>query len=201
MKKFLLVLVAVFAMSAAVSAQVPTPFSFYAGGLVSIPNSPEGFSDAYKTGFHGFVGAGYNVAPNLQVVGKIEYNRFALDYDSDPMLATANVDGGHNNIWMYGADARYSFGLPAAPFKPYALGGLGFARYSTSELESSDPLITSMNDYIPEPQTDLYFNLGAGVEMKAGPAFSLFAQARYVSVQTEGEASAFIPISLGLKFF
>lgn len=202
MKKCLFVLVAVFAITSVASAQVGPPVSLHVGGAVSLPNSPDAFADFYKTGFHGMVGVGYDLMPNLQAVGKIEYHRFALDIDADPILAAADVTGGgHNNLWMFGADGRYAFSVPASPVKPYVLGGLGFARMSISDLEGSDPLVASFNDVNPEPQTDFYFNLGVGVELKTGPMWSMFAQVRYVSVATEGESSAFIPITLGLKFF
>ena len=103
-------------------------------------------------------------------------------------------------MWMFGGDARYSFGLPAAPIKPFVLGGLGFANTSVSDFESSDPLVTALN-FNSESSTDLYWNLGAGVDFKTGPAWSLYGQIRYVSIATEGESSSFIPVTVGLKFF
>lgn len=201
MKNVLSIVAAILLISVAASAQVPSPFSVQVGGALSVPNSPETFSEGYKTGFHGTAGLGYKVMPNLQLVGKIEYHRFSFDYDADPTLAASDIEGGQTNMWMFGSDLRYAFGVPVAPVKPFVLGGVGFARTSISEFSGSDPLVTSMNDVDIEPQTDLYFNLGGGVEFKTGPAFSLFGQVRYVSVQTEGESAAFVPITLGLKFF
>lgn len=198
MKRCLFILVTLMVMSALVSAQVPNPISLYVGGAVSIPSSPEVFSELYKTGFHGWGGVGYKFMPNFQVVGKIEYQRFALDWGE---LGDV-MSGGHNNMLMFGADGRFAFGLPAAPVKPFVLGGVGMARVSVSEISSSDPLLQAgLNDLRYDAETKMYFNVGAGVEMKAGPMLNLFAQIRYVSVATEGESSAFIPISVGLKFF
>jgi opacity protein-like surface antigen len=201
MKKVFFVIVAVLAMSAAASAQVPNPISLYFGGAISFPTAPDAFSEGYNTGWHGTAGVGYKFAPNFQVIGKIEYHRFSVDYDNDPLLATANIDGGQNNMWMFGADARYAFGLPAAPVTPYVIGGLGLANISFSEFDGVEPLATSLNDAYDGSQTDLYFNLGAGAELKTGPLWSLFAQIRYVSVQTEGDAASFVPFTLGVKFF
>lgn len=197
MKKVLIAVAAVMVLAASGSAQIPNPISLYAGGAVSMPSS-EAWSDMVKTGFHGSVGVGYKVMPNMQLVGKIEYHRFGLNDDA---LALMDAEGGHNNVWMYGADARYSFGLPAAPIKPYILGGVGFANISASDLEGTSDLVTSFNQFNNVSTTELYFNVGAGAELKAGPAFSLFGQVRYVSVQTDGEASAFIPLTVGVKFF
>jgi opacity protein-like surface antigen len=201
MKKYVFVMVALFAFASVASAQVPNPISLHFGGAISIPNSPDAFADAYKTGYHGWAGVGYKVMPNLQIVGKIEFHTFKLDVDSDPLLLGTDISGGKNNMWMFGVDGRYSFAMPTSPLKPFVLGGLGFARMSMTDLEGSNPLIASFNEFKPEAQTDVYFNVGAGVELKTAPMWNMFLQVRYVSVATEGSSSSFIPVSLGVKFF
>lgn len=198
MKKFLMALIILVAFSFSASAQVPNPFSFYAGGLISLPNSPDGFKDAYKNGWHGYGGVGYKMMPNLQVVGKVEYHTFQFDAEG---LGFDGISGGSNNLLMFGVDGRFSIGAPVAPVKPFVIAGGGFANISTSDIESSDPLATSFFDEAYGDQTKAYFNVGAGIDLKSGPMFGFFAQVRYVSVQTEGEASTFIPITLGVRFF
>jgi opacity protein-like surface antigen len=200
MKNTLLTIAAVLLFAVAVSAQVSSPVSLYVGGALSLPQSPESFSETFKTGFHGSVGVGYKVMPSLQVVGKLEYHRFAVDFENTE-LAAENISGGHNNVLMYGADARYGLSVPAFPLKPFLLGGVGFARLSATEFDGSSDLVASLNDSQAESQTKFYYNVGAGIELSSGPLFGLFAQARYVSVSTDNESSSFIPITLGLKFF
>lgn len=201
MKKCIFVVVALFVLTSVVSAQAPTPISLYVGGAISIPNGPDEFKDNYKNGYHGFAGLGYKLAPNFQAVGKIELNRFPLDVGSIPSFVGEDITGGNNNMLMFGLDGRYSFGLPAAPLKPFIIGGGGLARLSATSLEGTSDLIASLNEYQPDSQTKVYFNVGAGVELKAGPMWQLFAQVRYVSVATDGDPASFIPFSLGLKFF
>ncbi len=200
MKNSLLIVAALLLFAVAASAQVSSPFSLYVGGAVSLPQSPESFSESFKTGFHGSVGLGYKLMPSLQLVGKVEYHRFAVDF-GNTVLAAENISGGHNNVLMYGADARYGLNVPAFPLKPFLLGGVGFARLSATEFDGSSELVASLNDEQTESQTKFYFNVGGGIELSSGPLFGLFAQARYVSVATDGESSSFIPITLGLKFF
>ncbi|MCP4685474.1 MAG: porin family protein [bacterium] len=201
MKKLMTMLAILIVFAAAsVSAQVPSPFSFYAGGAVSLPQSPDGFKDGFKTGYHGSLGVGYKVMPSLQVVGKLEYHTFNVNFDN--MENMDGYSGGTNKMWMYGLDARYQMSLPAAPISPYFLGGVGFANIKQSEFDGPTPLVTSLlNEFISESTTEMYWNIGAGVNLSSGPGFSIFAQARYVSIATEGEASTFVPITLGLKFF
>ncbi|MEE8578282.1 MAG: outer membrane beta-barrel protein [candidate division Zixibacteria bacterium] len=202
MKKSILTLtiVCVFALCSGADA-VPSPFSFYAGGLFSMPSSPDGFKDTYNTGYHGFAGAGYSFMPNFQVVGKLEYNTFSYDWDNNAI--TGLSDGFSQNSWLFGADGRFSLGVPAAPMKPFFFAGLGMASTKWSEVSGTDvALATSTNTVLDAlSSTNMYWNIGAGAEFKAGPTFSLFAQARYVKITSDGDGASYIPISLGLKFF
>jgi opacity protein-like surface antigen len=197
MKKLYWMILLFLAFAGMAAAQVPQPFSLYAGGAVSIPQAPDAFKSGFKTGYHGAIGIGYKVMPNLQVIGKVEYHTFKFDFQS-----LTGLEGGTNKMLLYGADGRYSVGVPSAPLKPYIIGGAGLANIKQSEFSGSDPLATSiLNSVIPESQTKFYYNIGGGVELKSGPAWSMYAQVRYVSIGTEGGSSSFVPITLGLKFF
>lgn len=201
MKKLILTVLALLVMSAVSMAQVGTPgspVSWYAGGFLSLPTSPEGFSEGWKLGFHGMGGAGFNVAPKIQMIGKVEYHKFGADGES----FGPGVEGGSFNALMFGVDGKFNLGVPAAPMKPYVLGGLGIASMKFSEFETSDTaLATSLNQGTGESQSKVYFNFGGGLEFGMGPKTSWFVQARYVSVATEGSATTYIPLTLGLKFF
>jgi Outer membrane protein beta-barrel domain len=187
-KKLLIAGAVVFMLCAAVSAQAPaSPVSIYAGGGLSMPMAPDLFKDYWKMGFNGMLGAGYGLTPAFQIVAKGEYHMFPLDVEG--------VEGADISILMFGADGRFAVGLPAAPIKPFFLVGAGMAKLSASDLESG-----AFTVGFPE-ETDFYFNAGAGVEFKVGPKANLFVQARYVDVMSEGEATAFIPFTVGLKFF
>ena len=196
MKKLLLTLgiLVLFALSA--SAQIPTPFSFYAGGALSVPSSPEGFSDGWKTGYHGMAGVGYKMSPKFQLVGKLEYHNFSADVSNYP-----DLDGGNAKIMMYGVDGRFSLGLPMTPIKPFFFGGGGIAHVEWDEFTGTNLITSTLNSYLPEAENKFYYNAGAGVEFAFGPTMNFFVQGRYVSVATEGEKMSYIPITLGLKFF
>jgi opacity protein-like surface antigen len=200
MKKLFLALIILIAFGVSASAQVPTPFSLYAGGAISLPQSPDTFKDGFKNGFSGMVGLGWKLMPNLQAVGKIELHSFGLDY-AQGGLATSypTLTGGSERIWMFGVDGRFSLGVPAAPFKPFGLAGVGLAKVDQTDF--SDPLATGLPLLTPAGQSKMYWNIGAGFEFKGTPLFGLFAQVRYVSIATDGQTSNFIPITVGFKFF
>jgi len=202
MKKLLMILAILFAFGASASAQMPSsPVSFYAGGALSIPTAPDSFKDTFKNGYHGMLGVGFDVSPMLELVGKVEYHTFKFDFDGSEVFST-DYSGGTNKMWMFGGDLKFSPSLPALPVSPYVLGGLGLANIKQSEFDGPTSLALDLfNEAISDSQTKLYWNMGAGFTLKTGPAFSLFAQARYVNITTEGESSAFIPVTVGLKFF
>lgn len=200
MKKLFWSLIILLVMAACASAQTPkpTPFSLYAGGAVTMPNSPDAFNENYKTGYHFFGGVGMKAMPMMQLIGKAEYTTMGYDFGSE-----SGIDGGSAKIWMFGADSRFSFGAPTMPFKPFIFGGGGMASVSIDGFSGSNTsLVTAYNDASStETQNKFYWNVGGGLEFKANPMMSFFVQGRFVSVATDGDATVMIPISLGLKFF
>ena len=199
MKKLMTILAILLAFSVSASAQVPSsPVSFYAGGALSLPSGPDSFKAMYKNGYHGMAGVGFSMTPMIELVGKLEFHAFPFDFGD----AATDFSGGTNKMWMYGVDAKVSPSLPALPIKPYALLGVGMASISVSEFSGSDVLATSLlNSVIAEGQTKMYWNIGAGFGLMNTPVLSLFVQARYVNIATDGESSQFIPITIGAKFF
>jgi opacity protein-like surface antigen len=186
MKKILAILTILLAFSVTATAQTPSsPIKLYATGGVSLPMSPDLFKDYYKMGFHFGGGVGYALMPNLQLIGKAEYHMFAPDVE--------DIEGGDLKLSMFGGDLKFSLGLPAAPIKPYLLGGAGFAKITVDAVEGFDE-----ESY---DETKFYFNVGAGLDLVSNPAFSLFIQGRYVSVMTDDESTAMVPISAGIRFF
>ncbi len=203
MKRFFWTLAVLMLLSAVSMAQVgapSSPFSFYGGGAISKPTSPSGFSDGWKLGYHWMVGVGYNVAPRLQLIGKLENHNFRSSVETS---GGSTVDGGAFKSLMYGVDGRLNLGAPLVPLKPYALGGIGMATFKNEQYTSPNPSIaTALNTGVStETFSKAYFNLGGGVEFAMGPKTSLFVQARYVSIASQGGATTFIPVTLGLKLF
>jgi opacity protein-like surface antigen len=191
MKKLVLVALLVFAIATGVSAKS----SIYIGGGISLPSGDAG--DLYKTGFGAGIGIGFPVAPNFQIIPKVEFNTFAVDLG---ILDVAGVthEGGSLSAFMFGADGRYSIGLPEAKVKPFFLGGLGMAIASVSDFT-----VSGGGESISVPgvsETKLYFNFGAGIEFAVSPTMNAFLQGRYVSIMTEGSSITFMPFTIGLKF-
>lgn len=183
MKKTLLIVAVMLVFACGAFAQAPAkPIDIFLGGGIGFPSSPSMFSDGWKMGFHGLGGIDFNL-PMLKVTGKAEYHTFPFDWGS------SDGSGFALNALMIGADVKYAFGVPAAPAKPFVMGGLGMANVTFSDATSGDVTITF------DSETKLYFEIGGGVEFN-----KFFAMIRYVNISTSGEATAFIPISVGVKF-
>lgn len=194
MKK-LLVILAIMLLAAGVSAQVSSPVSVYLGGALSVPAGGD-FNTGWRWGYHGWAGVGYKMGAGLRVTGKVEYHDFFFD-----MMDLVGIEGGDTKVWMYGVDGRYKLNIPAVPIKPFVLAGGGIARVSWDEFEGTSLAASTLNAGIPDPVSKVYFNFGGGLELLALPTFGLFAEARYVSIATEGERMSFVPMSIGLRFF
>ncbi len=198
MKKILAILAILLTLSAVASAQMSSPVSFYAGGAMSFPTAPDAFKNSFKNGYHGFVGIGFHVNPVLEFVAKAEYHAFKFNFDA----ANSEYTGGTNKMMMFGGDLKFNPSVPGFPVSPYILGGAGFANIKQTDFEGPASLTLSiMNSVVAQDQTKFYWNAGAGANLFNGPKFSVFAQARYVSIATDNETSSFIPVTVGFKFF
>lgn len=195
MKKLLVILSVLFLTMSVVAQTSSSPVSIYAGGAFSMPSGGSFFTDAFKTGFHGSIGLGWKVAPTLQMVPKVEFHQF-----SSEASGVLGISDGSKKIWMFGLDGRFSPSVPAFPLKPYFVGGGGFANVKQSQFSGPTLLTSVLNTTVPADQTKFYFNVGAGLDLFSNPAFSLWLQARYVSVSTDTESTQFVPVSLGVKF-
>ncbi len=176
-------------------SQLPSkPFNLYAGGGISNPTSPDAFKEGWKLGFHGSGGLGINfgVVPNFQIIGKVEFHTMPFDWDK---AGLPDASGGAFQVLMFGADGKFALGVPAAPMKPFVIGGAGIAKISVSDITNAGSTVA-----VDADETDFYFNVGAGMEFGSGPAMKFFILARYVHIATEGESTAFIPVTAGIKF-
>jgi len=102
----------------------------------------------------------------------------------DGIYSSTAHDGVSGSTSILGGNVSllYHFGAPAAPARPYVLGGLGF--YNVDAFGSSE--------------TKIGFGLGGGVLFGLG-GFNAFAEARYLSVSS-GPSLTFVPLTVGLMF-
>jgi opacity protein-like surface antigen len=134
------------------------------------------YKDADKMGFIVQAGVGFPAGPvGIRIEG---------DYGQTSHKST--VGTGNTKIIGGMADVVYHFKSPSS-VRPYVLGGLGMYNVKITLASGSGS------------ETKLGFGAGAGLEMKMTGA-SLYLEARYMNVTTSGSSTAFIPITVGVRF-
>lgn len=165
-------------------AQLPGP-KVYVGAGASMPNTPTGFSDAYKTGLNAVVGLGLPLFPFTEGVVAARYDRFALDGD----VSGVSVDDAFS---VLSGSFNLKINPPLPKLSPYAIGGLGVYRTTTGALTVSG------GDVELEGETNLGANLGVGLAFDLVPLVDLFVEPQYVVIFTEGENTTYYPVRAGL---
>jgi len=149
------------------------------GGLLS----PMGdYKDLDKTGWHGLVRVDLSIPMSpvgIRVDGLYGQTSHKAPFDGDG--SSKGIGGLVSLVW--------NIPVPAPLVKPYVLAGGGFFNLKTT--------IPSLS--VDSSESKFAYGLGAGVRIGAGP-LNLFAEGRYVSVQTSGSAKTFIPLTVGVLF-
>ncbi|MEW6049905.1 MAG: outer membrane beta-barrel protein [Candidatus Zixiibacteriota bacterium] len=189
-KKFLAVIVLMLLTPLVTSAETATSaFHLYLGAGLSVPSGQ--FGDLTSVGYHGSGAMGFGVLPGLELLPKIEFH--ATRIDEIPYSYTSR-SGGNYRLLLFGGDGRYLLPIAGTSAKPYVMVGIGFANASISDLVV-DGQTTSYDGW-----TELYYDLGAGIEFKGLGIIPFFFQFRYVSISTNQSNTTMFPLTFGIKF-
>jgi hypothetical protein len=144
-----------------------------AGGL-TMPTGD--FNTAAKLGWHGIGQVGYGLPSGLGFRGDFFYGQNNLDGVS----GKTKLAGGLGNL-------TYDIKSPGG-VKPYFIVGAGVFNVKVEVGSAS------------ASETKFAFGGGAGLKFKAGSDANFFVEGRYISVQTSGSSTGFIPITAGISF-
>lgn len=180
-------------MAASVSAQLSSPIKLYAGGGLSEHHKPPAFKTFFNTGWHLTAGVGYNVMPMVELVGNFEYHSFSNNLVIGNL---GDVNGGAIKTAMFGLLIKVAPSLPMIPIKPYGLTGIGMAKVTQSDFDWPAGIQVGTIDSFErqlhlENQTKFYYSLGGGLTYSLIPKVSLFAEARYSTIQIDGGETVF----------
>jgi len=164
--------------TSAASAQGASGFHLGVAGGLSSPTSDA--RDSFDNGWH--AGALLTLTPPVMPVGL----RIDLQYHK---LDAAGPGGGDAEV--VAGTANLVVGFRALVVKPYVLAGGGYYRLDFSE--------ESFPSAFRDRQDEFGWNAGAGVSFSMRN-IDIFVEARYHSVQTEGDRFTFVPVSVGLVF-
>jgi hypothetical protein len=168
---------AVGAQETAAAPQRPLTFGIAAG--VTFPTGDAG--DLYDWGFHlaGAVSGRPGMSP-VGLRGELMWHR----------LTGGSVDAGEfgsvdvPDVNVIAGIGNAEIGLGGSSWRPYLIGGLGIYRLSAEDVDA---------------ETKFGFNVGVGFQ-RVLAGFDAFGELRLHSIQTEGESTNLIPISIGFRF-
>ena len=175
-------LIAAIAAPAMLSAQTTDqPVSFGVSGGLSLPMGDLG--DVAKSGFNitGHVHFTPASLTSVRLRGDVAYDRWDVD----------GFDASTRSI-AFAANAVYDFPAQSTSIvRPYVLGGLGLFSLKTSA--TSGAFTNRSGD------TNLGLQVGGGLTFQLS-GFSTFAEAKLVSVFTDGQSTRYIPVTFGVRF-
>jgi len=176
MKRIVSVVLAAGAAIVLSAASAQAQVSIGVGGGLSIPLGD--FGDAAKTGWNLLANVGYNTPTGLGVRGDFFYGQH-------------NFKGGIDAKWKLAgglANVLYNF-QGAGAVTPYVIGTVGVMNLKADGGGGASA-----------SESKLTFGGGGGIKFKAGSDSHIFAEARYLTINTSGSNANFIPISVGVSF-
>lgn len=206
MKKIIAVVFAlalVLAGTTAASAQEDSKFSLAPSAGLSLPLGD--FGDLFNLGFNAGIEADFNVAKDFYVFADVRGNFFSLDIEGFGLPDSAKVSGGTESIVAIFVGGKYVFPMPGN-VKIYALGGAGLCALSTADI-TADYTLTYWwgtehihETYSFEGETDMGIMFGMGAVFGLRPNMNVFAEFRFVDIFTEGSATQYFPVMVGVSF-
>lgn len=171
-------------------AQLANDLEVQLGMGLAFPAAPDSFKTARGAGFS-LTGAVHIPVWLTSIVASWDYARLPLDAEGDFSAGAAN---------FYSGTLSVAFGFPFGDGpRVYVLGGGGIFHMIVSDIKFE---INGSPRTIPATsQTKASFLVGGGVQVPLNQnAFRIFLEARYIQGATEGDPTAFVPVTLGILF-
>jgi outer membrane protein W len=157
------------------------------------------FGDGWKTGFGGGATVDYMVNEMWAVGANFALSQSKHDDDGEdaavvyPGTGLTGTISDKFTLTDFGVNGKYMFPMKEAPIHPYVVAGVGM--YSGKEKFETD-------GYSEEFKTDSKFGFrgGAGATWMANEQFGVGIEGNFHSVQTEGDATNFYGVTLGLSW-
>ncbi len=159
------------------SANMSNPVSFGVSAGIALPMGD--FGTNTNMGFGGSGHVWYKLAPEFSLRGDVSYTTFG-GKGAFSAISVSGFGFGVNGVFDIATDGGV---------KPYVTAGLGMYSNSASGCPGG----------CPAGETKFGFNGGGGINFEVGGQM-IFVEARYVSVQSTGTSTNFIPITVGIRF-
>jgi len=170
-------------------------------------NVPDPLKPVYGFGY----GGGAHLDINLPVLFSIriaaDYTTYSPDKEKYKTVLASfapgsvpslfDFDGGRINIFSVSANGKLAL-LPTPIISPYITAGGGIGSISGSDLTVKYQGQTLGTAPAPATETKASVNFGVGIDLSI--VVTLYLEAKYTIIFTQGESSSFVPVSLGITF-
>jgi len=106
-----------------------------------------------------------------------------------------SLEGGRISVLSFAANVK--LGLPLPFVSPYVTAGGGIANLSASDLTVKYQGVVFAAP-APKSETKSSVNVGIGVDLNV--IVTLYIEAKYTVIFTEGESSSYVPVTIGITF-
>jgi Outer membrane protein beta-barrel domain len=175
------------------SAQAPSlnlkPRIYLAGGTALVTN-PTLSKSMLDKGFSLMAAVGLPLNMGIEIVPKVQYHRFNVANDFLLSSSLTAIDP-KLSILTFGADVKWGFLPPQAPTRPYFLVGGGSSTITRDALGGVG--------FGSVDETKIYLNVGAGLDVKIGPAFAFFVEGKYTFVNSSINSMGIFPLMAGIR--
>ena len=170
-------------------------FSAYLGVGTGLPQTPDYFKDNWDFGLSGSFAAALGIpgSEGLYAVGKAQYHFFPDGYENQiaPDFSNQGID---QKILLLGIDGMLVLGEAQRRVQPYFGIGMGVANIAFSNTSVNDSVTVSLTG-----ETNIYANGFFGIDVDVTPALGIFGQVGYVWINTDEDATALVPIFVGVR--
>ncbi|HEX2897718.1 MAG TPA: hypothetical protein VHP63_06690 [candidate division Zixibacteria bacterium] len=166
-----------------VSSTHSRPLNLYLSGGISDPSGE--LANAMEVGYHGAAKMGIQLEPRTEFLFGGEFHSMPTDHNRLPTVSS------DFRAIMVGFDVKINVGIPEDPIVPYLLVGGGYANIDFTDTLTQ---ITSGNTFKADSDSQSYFEIGGGFELKRA-----FMMVRFANIFTEQADGRFISIGIGYK--
>jgi hypothetical protein len=158
---------------------------------------PQGdLAEGAKTGFVGIASLEFGSRTSLRIealwANSSLDGRIISDGSGVPLPSNADVSG---DVQFIGGLASLVFHLGEGPVRPYLMGGAGY--YNRDVSQKASDAAGNLGE-LSLKESELGFHVGAGLKLTVF-GISAFGEARYHTVKSEGDATNFVPIVVGVR--
>jgi len=203
MKRFLVILLLLVAVSSVLTAQPRSLFELKLTGGVSYFVSPQELSDYWKWGFNGGVGFSYYLSSRLGISLIVDYSSFSFDAYEYKVKSgwmdrpDIHVEGKSTEMYTTGFNVSYAL---FQNFDLYVLAGAGYLYMPTREIRIREFDLDGETIIPWTRESTVVINAGAGISIPGDKFPVLFFEPRYAIGFTDDDLTHYFLLIIGLRY-